>query len=88
MPVLTGSDSGTDLHTGIYLCAWINIETTYSNENSIQTYNHARTMRIHVGILLIYMPFMFWYQTKLCLHTVKTFKVAALGLTLVGRKRR
>jgi hypothetical protein len=28
-------DSGTDLVTGIYLFAWIDIETTYSNVDSL-----------------------------------------------------
>ena len=32
-------DSGTDLHTGKYLCTWSDIETTYSNTDSILTYN-------------------------------------------------
>ena len=30
----------TDLHTGIHLCTWSDIETTYRNLDSILTYKH------------------------------------------------
>ena len=74
-------DSCTDLHIGIYLCAWSDIQTTNRNVDSIWTYEHEpwACMLAHCFLTYIF----FWRWAKLCLHSATLIKYKRLIVIFV-----